>query len=174
MAANIYWQYFPKMLSGKTKFDMNSRNKRPPKDPVNALLSYGYTLLARDFYSAIIAVGLDPMLGFYHTIVPGRPALALDMMEAFRPLIVDSTVLRAINSGMLQRDDFLEMPGCCQMKLAAKKKWIGAYETRVDELITHPQFDYRMSYRRIFQLEVRLLARVLEGEFEDYIPLMTR
>jgi CRISPR-associated protein Cas1 len=174
VAANVYWQNFPLMLSDGAGFDMNSRNKRPPKDPVNALLSYGYTLLARDFYSAIVAVGLDPLMGFYHTIVPGRPALALDMMEAFRPLIVDSTVLRAINSGILQRDDFIEMTGCCQMKLAAKKKWIGAYETRMDELITHPQFEYRMSYRRILQLEARLLGRVLEGEFEEYIPLMTR
>lgn len=173
-AANIYWKYFPLMFANKTDFEMTSRNRRPPRDPVNALLSYGYTLLVRDIYSAIVAVGLDPMLGFYHILVPGRPALALDLMEAFRPLIVDSTVLRAINSGILQKDDFLMMPGHAQMKLAAKKKWIGAYETRVDELITHPQFDYRMSYRRIFQLEVRLLARVLDGEFEDYIPLMTR
>jgi CRISPR-associated protein Cas1 len=173
-AANVYWQHFPLMLADKTGFDMHSRNKRPPKDPVNALLSYGYTLLARDFYSAIVAVGLDPMMGFYHKMVAGRPAMALDMMEAFRPLIVDSTVLRVINSGIIQRDDFLEVDGYCQMKLAAKKKWIAAYENRVDELITHPQFEYRMNYRRIFQLEVRLLGRVLEGEFEDYMPLMTR
>jgi CRISPR-associated protein Cas1 len=173
-AANVYWQHFPMMLSDASGFDMKSRNKRPPRDPVNALLSYGYTLLARDFYSAIVAVGLDPMMGFYHVPVAGRPAFALDLMEAFRPLIVDSTVLRAVNSNIVERDDFLEMSGCCQMKLGAKKKWIGAYETRMDELVTHPQFEYRMSYRRIFQLEVRLLGRVLEGEFEEYMPLMTR
>jgi len=173
-AANLYWHHFPLMLSDKSGFDMHSRNKRPPRDPVNALLSYGYTLLVRDFYSSILAVGLDPMFGLYHKMVPGRPALALDMMEAFRPLIVDSTVLRVINSGIIQKNDFLEAEGFCQMKQATKKKWIGAYENRVDELITHPQFGYRMCYRRIFQLEVRLLARVLEGEFENYIPLTTR
>jgi CRISP-associated protein Cas1 len=173
-AANIYWENFPKALLDDKNFDMTSRNKRPPRDPVNALLSYGYTLLARDFYSAIVAVGLDPMMGFYHKIVAGRPALALDMMEAFRPLIVDSTVLRVINGNIIKKDDFLELSGCCQMKLGAKKKWLAAYENRVDELITHPMFEYRMSYRRILQLEVRLLARVLEGEFDEYVPLMTR
>ncbi|MFA5554003.1 MAG: CRISPR-associated endonuclease Cas1 [Phycisphaerae bacterium] len=173
-AANIYWNNFPKALSDEKNFDMSSRNKRPPRDPINALLSYGYTLLVRDFYSAIVAVGLDPMFGFYHKPVAGRPALALDMMEAFRPLIVDSTVLRVINSNIIKRDDFLQLSGCCQMKLGTKKKWLAAYENRVDELVTHPMFEYRMSYRRILQLEVRLLARVIEGEFEDYIPLMTR
>jgi CRISPR-associated protein Cas1 len=173
-AANIYWENFPKALSDDKNFDMTSRNKRPPRDPVNALLSYGYTLLARDFYSAIVAVGLDPMMGFYHKIVAGRPALALDMMEAFRPLIVDSTVLRVINGSIIKKDDFLELSGCCQMKLGTKKKWLAAYENRVDELITHPMFEYRMSYRRILQLEVRLLGRVLEGEFNEYVPLMTR
>ena len=173
-AANIYWHNFPSMLSETAGFNMSSRNKRPPRDPVNALLSYGYTLLVRDFYSAILSVGLDPMMGFYHKIVAGRPALVLDLMETFRPLIVDSTVLRVINSGIIKSEDFLVLSGCCQMKLAAKKKWIQAYENRVNELITHPQFDYRISYRRIFQLEVRLLSRVMEGEFEEYIPLMTR
>jgi len=173
-AAAIYWNNFPNALSEKTGFDMHSRNKRPPRDPVNALLSYGYTMLVRDFNAAIVAIGLDPMLGFYHRIVPGRPALCLDMMEAFRPLIVDSTVLRVINSGILCKDDFLVLAGNCQMKLTAKKKWIGAYENRVDELITHPMFEYRISYRRIFQLETRFLAKVLDGELEDYIPLMTR
>lgn len=173
-AANIYWNHFPLLLSDISNFDMTSRNKRPPKDPVNALLSYGYTLLVRDFYSAIISVGLDPMMGFYHKIVAGRPALSLDLMEAFRPLIVDSTVLRVINSGIIKNDDFLMLSGCCQMKLAAKKKWIQAYESRVDELITHPQFEYRISYRRIFHLESRILSRVLEGEFDKYTPLITR
>lgn len=161
-------------MSNDKEFDMSSRNKRPPRDPVNALLSYGYTLLARDFYSAIVAVGLDPMMGFYHKAVAGRPALALDMMEAFRPLIVDSTVLRVINGNIIKKDDFLELSGCCQMKLGTKKKWLAAYENRVDELVTHPRFEYRMSYRRILQLEIRLLARVLEGEFDEYVPLMTR
>jgi CRISP-associated protein Cas1 len=173
-AANTYWSCYCDALSEHTGFCMSSRNRRPPRDPVNALLSYGYTLLARDFHSAITAVGLDPMFGFYHKIVPGRPALCLDLMEAFRPLIVDSTVLRVINSSILAPEDFIQLEGNCQMKLAAKKKWIEAYENRVDELITHPMFDYRISYRRIFQLETRFLAKVLEGELQDYKPLMTR
>lgn len=174
-AARIYWQEFSTLLHPpKGSLSMDGRNRRPPKDPVNAMLSYGYTLLLRDFSSALLGIGFDPLFGFYHAMVPGRPALALDLMEAFRPLIVDSTVLRAVNDGSISPNDFLITPGNCAFKKSAKYRWISAYEHRVDELITHPAFGYRLSYRRVFHIEARLLARFLEGELEEYRPLMTR
>ncbi|MFC1591219.1 CRISPR-associated endonuclease Cas1 [Thermodesulfobacteriota bacterium] len=175
-AAKIYWDAFSSMFREKTgeKFVMCGRNKRPPKDPVNALLSFGYSMLLRDFVTALHGVGMDPLYGFYHAVVPGRPALALDMMEAFRPLIVDSTVLRSINEGVLSTKDFVQTKNFCSMKPHAKKRWIKAYERRVDEMVTHPVFGYRLSYRRIFTLEARLLGRYISGEFPEYHPLTTR
>jgi len=174
-AGRIYWQAFPALLRPAAgQFVMNGRSRRPPKDAPNAMLSYGYTLLLRDFVVAIQGVGLDPFYGFYHAVEAGRPSLALDLMEAFRPLVVDSVVIRAVNEGVIGGDDFLQVPGCSQLKAGPKKKFIEAYERRVDELVTHPVFEYRLSYRRIFHLEARLLARVLEGELPEYRPLQTR
>lgn len=174
-AAKLYWSAFATLLKPPVgSMIMNGRNRRPPRDPVNAMLSYGYTLLLRDFISALIGTGLDPYFGFYHAMVAGRPALALDLMEAFRPLIVDSAALRAINNGNISDEDFLISQGNCMFKKSAKYKWIRAYEHRVDDLITHPAFGYRLSYRRVFYLEARLLARFLDGELENYNPLITR
>ena len=153
---------------------MNGRNRRPPRDPVNVLLSFGYAMLLRDFMTALHGAGMDPLYGFYHAIVPGRPALALDLMEAFRPLVVDSTVLRAINEGSFLENDFIQGKGYCVLKPHAKKRWIKAYERRVDEMVTHPAFGYRLSYRRIFSLEARLLGRFFSGEIKEYRPLITR
>jgi len=174
-AGRLYWREFAGLLRPlKGGVAMSGRTRRPPKDPVNAMLSYGYTLLLRDFFVASMGVGFDPLYGFYHTIEPGRPALALDLMEPFRPVIVDSAVLRAVNEGLLGEDDFVSMPGCCVLKRSPKRKWIAAYERRVDELVTHPAFGYRLSYRRVLSLEARLLGRFLEGDIDDYKPLRTR
>ncbi len=175
-AAKVYWYTFQRLLKKNEcdEFKMNGRNRRPPKDPVNALLSYGYAMLLRDFMTALHGVGLDPLYGFYHSIVPGRPALALDLMEAFRPLVVDSAALRAINEGSFTKDDFVIAKGFCALKPYAKKRWIAAYERRVDELVTHPVFGYRLSYRRIFTLEARLFGRFITGEMPEYHPLITR
>ncbi len=174
-AARIYWAEFSNLLNaGPGTFCMHGRNRRPPKDPVNAMLSYGYTLLLRDVHAALAAVGLDPYFGFFHVMEAGRPALALDLMEPFRPLLVDSAVLRAVNEHVLSPDDFISVPGCSSFKPPARKKWIEAYERRVDELITHPAFGYRLSYRRVLHLEARLFSRFLEGEVFAYEPLTTR
>ncbi len=175
ISSRIYWEEYHKLLNPPTgTIEMNGRNRRPPQDPVNAMLSYGYTLLLRDFYSAISGVGMDPLYGFYHQLVPGRPSLALDLMEPFRPLIVDSAVLRAVNEGSITQADFLSTQGCCLFKKDAKYKWISAYERRIDKLVTHPSFGYRLSYRRVFYIEARLLSRFIEGEINEYSPLMTR
>jgi len=175
-AARSYWQAFPSLIHEKSgeRLVMNGRNRRPPKDPVNALLSFGYSMLLRDLMTALHSCGMDPMYGFYHALVPGRPALALDLMEAFRPLVVDSAVLRAINEGSFSQKDFVQSKGFCTLKPHAKKRWIKAYERRVSEMVTHPVFGYRLSYRRIFTLEARLFGRFLSGEIPEYHPLMTR
>jgi len=174
-AARVYWDVFSSLLHGRDGIrPMKGRNRRPPKDPVNALLSFGYTMLMRDFMTALHGAGMDPLYGFYHAVVPGRPALALDLMETFRPLVVDSAVLRVINEGTLAAGDFVQADGFCALKPTAKARWIKAYERRVDEMVTHPVFGYRLSYRRIFSLESRLLGRFFTGEIQEYHPLTTR
>lgn len=155
-------------------FDFEGRNRRPPRDPVNALLSLGYSLLAKDLTVACYAVGFDPYVGFYHQPRFGRPALALDLMEPFRPLIADSAVLTAINTGMLTARDFVRVGGSVALTASGRKAFFRAYELRMDTLVTHQLFDYRVSYRRLLEIQSRLLARVLEGEIAEYPVFTTR
>jgi CRISPR-associated protein Cas1 len=155
-------------------FDFTCRNRRPPKDPVNALLSLGYSLLAKDFTLACYAVGFDPLMGFYHQPRFGRPALALDLMEPFRPLIADSAALNAVNTRMLTPRDFLAAGDAVVLSPEGRKSFYRAYELRMDSLVTHPLFDYRVSYRRLLEIQARLLARVLEGEIGEYLVFVTR
>ena len=173
-AARLYWDYYPSMIINNEDWKMMGRNRRPPKDEINAMLSYGYSLLLRDFISAIIENGMDYLYGFYHVIVPGRPAFALDMMEPYRPIIVDSLVLRLINEGIIQKSNFRKTEAGVFMNPEGKRKVIYMYEKRLDEMITHPSFGYRLSYRRMIHLEVKLLGKHILGEIDNYIPLMTR
>lgn len=184
-AARIYFAHFGAMLKAPqpqdnpsaqewSDFTFEGRNRRPPKDPVNAMLSFAYALLTKDWTIAIDAVGLDPMLGFYHQCRHGRPALALDMMEPFRPLIADSTVLGAINNGIIAPKDFIRRAGAVALSNDARKKFILVYERRMDTLITHPVFDYRISYRRVLEVQTRLLARRLTGEIDAFPDFLTR
>ena len=136
--------------------------------------SLGYSLLVKDVVIAALAVGFDPYLGFYHQPRYGRPALALDVMEEFRPLIVDSLVLSAINTGAIRASDFLRRGGAVAFTQPGRGKFLRAYERRMDEEITHPVFDYRISYRRTLEVQLRLLARYLTGEIPDYPPFATR
>jgi len=156
------------------QFDFRGRNRRPPTDPVNALLSFAYSLLAKDCTVALLAVGFDPWMGFYHQPRPGRPALALDLMEEFRPLIAESSVLTAINNHMISPADFVRAGAAVNLSPAGRKKFLHAYEQRMNHLIIHPIFDYKVSYRRALELQARLLARVLEGEIPHYTPFLTR
>lgn len=173
-AARIYFSAFANLLKGDDTFDWKGRNRRPPRDPINALLSLSYALLLRDMETAIRNAGLEPMAGFFHVPEDGRPSLALDLMEPFRPLIADSAVLRMVNSKILEKNDFFILPGQASLKQPARKKFFAAYEGRMNDTIRHPQFTYSISYRRTLELEARLFARHLEGEIDDYIPLMTR
>jgi CRISPR-associated protein Cas1 len=179
--ARLYFGDFAGMIKAEEgreavdlSFDFEGRNRRPPRDPVNALLSLGYSLLAKDLTVACYAVGFDPYVGFYHQPRFGRPALALDLMEPFRPLIADSAVLTAINTGMLTARDFVRVGGSVALTAPGRKAFFRAYELRMDTLVTHPLFDYRVSYRRMLEIQSRLLARVLDGEIGEYPVFTTR
>jgi len=180
-AARIYFGEFAGMMkpdeeagTGPLPFEMDGRNRRPPRDPVNAMLSLGYSLLTKDLTVACYAVGFDPYVGFYHQPRFGRPALALDLMEPFRALIVDSAVLTAVNTGMVTARDFVRAGGAVALTAGGRKAFFRAYEMRMDTLVTHPLFEYRVSYRRMLEIQARLLARVLEGEISEYPVFTTR
>jgi CRISPR-associated protein Cas1 len=155
-------------------FDFTRRNRRPPRDAVNAMLSLGYSLLARDCTVAAHAVGFDPYVGFYHQPRFGRPALALDLMEEFRPLIADSVALTMINTRVISPTDFVRAGDAVNLSAEGRKRFFSAYEQRLNTTIVHPVFDYQVSYRRALELQARLLAKTLTGEIEQYVPFTTR
>ncbi len=175
-AARLYFQNFNQMLKTKNTytFNLQSRNRRPPKDPVNAMLSYAYGMLVKDCTVALSAAGFEPCLGLYHQQRPGRPALALDLMEPFRPILADSAVIYAINNNMVKPKDFVKGINSVTMKQEARKAVIQSYEKRMEQLITHPVFDYRISYRRVLEVEARLLSRYIAGELDTYSCFTTR
>lgn len=177
-AASRYFAQFEAMLKqdgpASWQFDFASRNRRPPKDPVNAMLSFAYAMLVREWNVALSAVGLDPYRGFYHQPRFGRPALALDMMEPFRPLVADSTVLTVINNGEVQANDFVQSAGSCNLTDKGRKAFIAAFERRMGHEVTHPIFKYRISYRRLLEVQARLLVRFLAGEISEYPCFTTR
>jgi CRISPR-associated protein Cas4 len=148
-------------------FDFRNRNRRPPTDPVNAILSFLYALLVRELNVILSAVGFDSYRGFYHQPRYGRPALALDMMEPFRPLIADSVALTVINNGEVKRGDFVYAGHACALAPSGRKKVIAAFERRLAQEITHPLFGYRLSYRRLLEVQARLLGRHLMGEITE-------
>jgi CRISPR-associated protein Cas1 len=161
-------------VNGPLTFDFANRNRRPPRDPANALLSLAYSLLAKDLTIITQAVGFDPYLGYYHQPRFGRASLALDLMEPFRPLIADSSVLSAINTRMVTLDDFVRTGNGVALSADGRKKFFRAYEQRMDTLVTHPLFGYRVNYRRLLEIQTRLLARVLTGEMTTYPVFTTR
>ena len=177
-AAHRYFSNFGAMLRGGDApvpgFDFQQRNRRPPRDPVNAMLSFAYALLTREWTSTLQAVGFDPYLGFYHQPRYGRPALALDLMEEFRPLIGDSVVLMAVNNGEVRPQDFISAMGSVSLTPGGRTRFIEAYERRMSQEITHPIFGYKISYRRVLEVQARLLGRHLAGELPEYPSFTTR
>jgi CRISP-associated protein Cas1 len=173
-----YFRLFATMF-GETardfpEFTFAKRSRRPPADPVNAMLSLAYTLLARTWLTALSAVGFDPYLGFYHRPRFGRPALALDMMEPFRPILADSTVIQVVNNGEVKAGDFIAAGPAVNLKPHARRAFISAYERRLDQEVTHPLFGYRVSMRRLIEVQARLLARYLAGEIDEYPHYLVR
>lgn len=178
MAARVYFEAFGALIAPRSgasaAFDFEGRNRRPPRDPVNALLSFAYALLVRDTRIALLAAGFDPTVGFLHQPRPGRPALALDLMEEFRPLVADSVVLTVINTEVVQESDFVRAAGAVALNERGRKAFLGAYERRLQQEITHPLFGYRIGYRRVLEVQARLLARTLTGELPEYPSFLTR
>jgi len=175
-AAALYFEQFDSMLKQREdwKFDWRGRNRRPPRDPVNALLSLGYSMLAKELTGVCHAVGLDPFLGFLHQPRYGRPALALDLMEEFRPLVADSVAISLINRGELGPEDFIRSANGTFLNDAGRKQFWEAWFRRLDTEVSHPEFDYKMAYRRMLEVQARQLWRFVRGEAAAYHGFTTR
>ena len=188
-AAMIYYRAFAGLLAPPQKgasnraggtsqaveaFSFESRNRRPPRDPVNALLSFGYAMLTRHCTVALAMVGLDPYRGLFHAPGYGKPALALDMMEPFRPVIADSVVLSVINTGELSAKDFVTGATGTALRPSGRRTFIQAFERRMLQETTHPLFTYRLSMRRLLMIQARLLSRYLLGELVQYPHYLPR
>ncbi len=176
-AAAAYFGAFRNLLrqegeTGQLEFDFTRRDRRPPPDPINALLSYAYSVLVRSWTVTLMAVGLDPYLGYYHQPRYGRPALALDLMEPFRPLIADSAVIHAVNNGEIKRSDFISTGGNTNLTSDGRRRFLDVIERRFDHQVTHPQMGYRLTYRRLLELQARLFGRFLLGEVPE-VPVFT-
>ena len=167
-----YFNCFSHLLNEGELF--KGRTRRPPRDPVNALLSYGYTILLNQVTSAICTVGLDPYVGYLHSSQYGKPALALDLMEEFRPLIVDSVVLSLFNNKAIQGKHFMEEFGAYRLSDSGRRIFLTKLEARFDESITHPVFEYKATYRRCLELQARLLAKRVMGEIPAYPAFTVR
>ena len=138
------------------------------------MLSFAYSLLTRDVYVQAWMVGFEPLLGFFHRPRYGRPALALDLTEEFRPLIADSVVVNAVNNGEIKPSDFIRRGTGVVLNENGRRACITSYERRVDTLVRHPRLGYSVSYRRIFEVQARILARHVNGELSGYEGFRTR
>ena len=169
-----YFHVFDRLIKCDWEHGFSKRARRPPTDPVNAMLSYGYTILTGQVASALAAVGFDPYIGYLHSSRYGKPALALDLMEEFRPLIVDSVVLNLLNNRQLEAKDFVSELNSYRMTDTTKRLFLEKFEDRMQEVISHPVFEYKVTYRRCIELQARLLAKYLTGEVPQYTPFVVR
>ncbi len=176
-AASLYFSQFGRMLKAAPpgeSFDFTKRNRRPPRDPVNALLSFAYAILCKDCFSAVCAVGFDPYIGFYHCGKHGRPSLALDLMEEFRAVIADSVVLTLINTRALTPADFLVWRDACQLTDEGRRRFFIAYEQRKATIVAHPVYGYKMSWGRMIEVQARMLAAYVRGDVPQYTGFTVR
>ncbi len=178
-AAAIYFKHFSGMFKEDARavaarFDENGRQRRPPPDPTNAVLSFGYSMLTNECTAACRLASLEPTVAALHATRPGRPAMSLDLMEPFRPLIADSVAISAFNRGELTQGHFLDTAAGCALTDAGRKAFFSAYGRRMDTEVTHPIFGYRLSYRRMLMLHARLIAAWLLGEVPNLTFLTTR
>jgi CRISPR-associated protein Cas1 len=171
MAAREYFACWFQMLDESWGF--SGRNRRPPTDPVNALLSFAYGLLRVQVTAAVHLAGLDPYIGYLHEVTRGQPALVLDLMEEFRPLVADNIVLSVVNNREIQLDNFAETLGAYRLSEKGRKTFLQAFERKMSDEFKHPVFGYRCSYRRAIELQARLLSRHLQ-EGIPYKPLTLR
>ncbi len=171
--AKAYFSIFRAALHADWEFEKRSR--RPPADPANALLSLGYSLLTQNMMTALEVVGLDPYDGFFHADVYGRPALALDLVEEFRALIVDSVVLTVINNRIITPEEFDPGPeGGFYLKPRAMKKFLAKYNARLQTTALHPRAGRAITYQKCFEVQARQLRHVIEGKIPEYVPYLTK
>lgn len=175
-AAAIYFDAFAGMIKGELaeEFDAHGRQRRPPPDPINAALSFAYSMLGHECTAALRTARLEPSIGAFHVSRPGRPALALDLMEPFRPLVADSVVITAFNRGELRPGHFLRTVAGCMFTEAGRKAFFEVYGRRMADEVTHPVFGYKLSYRRMIILQARMIAAWLLGEVPTLSFLTTR
>lgn len=173
-AANVYFEAFPSLIA-VGGFSFSGRSRRPPLDPMNALLSFLYSMLAHDARSACEAAGLDAAVGFLHRDRPGRPGLALDLMEEFRPLLADRLALSLVNRKQIGPDDFeTAATGAVMMSDKARKVLLVAYQKRKQEVLSHPYLGEKTTVGLLVHLQARLLARLLRGDLDAYPPFLWR
>jgi CRISPR-associated protein Cas1 len=175
-AAAIYFKHFAGMFKGTlaAEFDANGRQRRPPPDPINSCISMAYSMLTHECVAALRLARLEPSIGAFHVSRPGRPALALDLMEPFRPLIADSVAISAFNRGELTEGHFHRTAAGCTFTDSGRRAFFNAYGRRMDVEVTHPVFEYRLSYRRMIVLHARMIAAWLLGEVPTLSFLTTR
>lgn len=175
-AARVYFGAFAAMVRGnRESFSPKGRTKRPPLDPINALLSFLYGLLVHDCAAACAAAGLDPSVGLLHVDRPGRPGLALDLMEEFRPLLADRLALALVNRQQVKPDGFQTRDGgAVMMDDATRKTVLAAYQQRKREEVTHPYLGQRSPLGRLPFLQARVLARHIRGDLETYVPCVLK
>lgn len=175
-AAAIYFSNFGRIFSPpfSERFEAVGRQRRPPPDPVNAVLSWGYTMLVHEAVSALRLAGLEPMIGAFHKPRPGKPALALDLMEPFRPLIADSIAISTLNRCELGEGHFVQTSAGCALTDAGRAAFFGAWGRRMDTEVTHPVYQYRLSYRRMMMLHARMISAWLVGDIDSLLFLTTR
>ncbi|MCG8431269.1 MAG: type I-C CRISPR-associated endonuclease Cas1c [Candidatus Omnitrophica bacterium] len=175
-AAKMYFEVFNHAITSQEKnFKFNGRNRRPPLDRVNCLLSFFYTLLTHDIRSALETVGLDPAVGFLHKDRPGRPSLALDMLEEFRVFMADRLTLTVINRGQIKGKDFeISESGAVLLKNDARKEMLVAYQNRKSEEIIHPFLQEKMPVGLLWHMQALLLARHIRGDIDAYPPFVWR
>ena len=173
-AARLYFENFARMTpDAPTELQFRKRTRRPPLDPINALLSLFYSILTHDCTAALACAGLDPSVGFFHDERPGRPSLALDLMEEFRAFLVDRFVITLVNRRQVGADDFVTRPGgAVELKEAARKRLIGAYQERKQEKRIHPYLNQESPMGRFPALQAKILARHIRGDIEHYVPVV--
>ena len=170
-----YFGCFDRLIRSEG-FRFEARRRRPPTDPVNALLSLGYSLLRHDVQSALNLVGFDPYLGYLHTQRYGRPSLALDLMEEFRPLVVDAVVLSGLNRRSIAPADFVTEPlsGAVSLTLEGLRAFLRLYELKKQSKFKHPVLQTQCSYQESFEIQARLLAKYLMTQTDKYPPLILK
>lgn len=175
-AASVYFNVFSLHLRQQREaFAFRTRTRRPPRDRVNCLLSFLYALLRHDCVAALTATGLDPFVGYLHTERPNRPALALDMMEEFRPLLADRLAITLINRKQVNAQDFAEREGgAVEFTAAGRKAVIAAYQARKQDVVRHPVVEQEFRVGQLMLVQARILARHLRGDIEQYLPCLLR